>query len=78
MRAALRQMEHRLLEEGLRIQQLVEEFKFKQKTIGRTFKIIVAVLCLSFNRTPQGQRRLYAGVEAAQRSKRHAARAACR
>ena len=34
MRAALRQQEHRLQEEGLRIQQLVEEFKFKQKTIG--------------------------------------------
>jgi hypothetical protein len=34
VRAALRQQEHRLLEEGLHIQQLVEEFKFKQKTIG--------------------------------------------
>ncbi len=34
MRAALRQQEHKLQEEGLRIQQLVEEFKFKQKTIG--------------------------------------------
>jgi hypothetical protein len=34
VRAALRQQEHRLQEEGLRIQQLVEEFKFKQKTIG--------------------------------------------
>jgi len=34
VRAALRQQEHKLQEEGLRIQQLVEEFKFKQKTIG--------------------------------------------
>ncbi len=38
MRAALRQQEHRLLEEGLHIQQLVEEFKFKQKTIGNASK----------------------------------------
>jgi hypothetical protein len=37
VRAALRQQEHRLQEEGLRIQQLVEEFKFKQKTIGAPF-----------------------------------------
>ncbi len=48
MRAALRQQEHRLLEEGLRIQQLVEEFKFKQKTIGSTFEIIVALVLLIF------------------------------
>jgi hypothetical protein len=48
VRAALRQQEHRLLEEGLRIQQLVEEFKFKQKTIGSTFEIIVALLLLIF------------------------------
>ena len=34
VRASLRQLEHRLQEEGLRIQQLVDEFKFKQKTIG--------------------------------------------
>ena len=34
VRAALRQQEHKLQEEGLRITQLVEEFKFKQKTIG--------------------------------------------
>ena len=38
VRAALRQQEHRLHEEGLRIQQLVEEFKFKQKTIGTPIK----------------------------------------
>jgi hypothetical protein len=37
VRASLRQLEHRLQEEALRIQQLVEEFKLKQKTIGAQF-----------------------------------------
>jgi hypothetical protein len=47
VRAALRQQEHRLQEEGLRIQQLVEEFKFKQKTIGAPFEIQAPVYFFS-------------------------------
>ncbi len=72
MRAALRQQEYRLQEEGLRIQQLVEEFKFKQKTIGAPFEIQVLVYSHNFHRAAEGQGRFYARAKAAQRPERQA------